>query len=55
MEWGSFLFAAAALKTPTRNGYNALGVNLTFPPFLADVSGLARSAAAIYGAPKDRP
>jgi len=26
--WGSFLIAAAALKTPTRNGYNAQGVNL---------------------------
>jgi len=25
--WGSFLIAAAALKTPTRNGYNAQGVN----------------------------
>jgi len=32
MVWGSFLFviAAAALKTPTRNGYNAQGGNLTF-------------------------
>ena len=32
MEWESFLIAiaAAALKTPTRNGYNAQGVNLTF-------------------------
>jgi len=29
MVWGSFLIAAAALKTPTRNGFNALGVNLT--------------------------
>jgi len=28
--WGSFLIAAAALKTPTRNGYNAQGVNLIF-------------------------
>ena len=28
--WGSFLIAAAALKTPTRNGYNAQGVNLKF-------------------------
>jgi len=28
--WGSFLITAAALKTPTRNGYNAQGVNLTF-------------------------
>ena len=25
---GEFSFAAAALKTPTRNGYNAQGVNL---------------------------
>jgi len=28
--WRSFLTAAAALKTPTRNGYNAQGVNLKF-------------------------
>jgi len=28
--WVSFLIAAAALKTPTRNGYNAKGVNLSF-------------------------
>ena len=28
--WVSFLIAAAALKTPTRNGYNAQGVNLIF-------------------------
>jgi len=28
--WGKFLIAAAALKTPTRNGYNAQGVNLKF-------------------------
>jgi len=28
--WGSFLIAAAALKTPTRNGYNAQGGNLNF-------------------------
>jgi len=28
--WGSFPIAAAALKTPTRNGYNAQGVNLNF-------------------------
>ena len=28
--WVSFLIAAAALKTPTRNGYNAQGVNLKF-------------------------
>ena len=26
--WVIFLIAAAALKTPTRNGYNAQGVNL---------------------------
>jgi len=32
MVWGRFLIAiaAAALKTPTRNGYNAQGVNLNF-------------------------
>jgi len=28
--WGNFLIAAAALNTPTRNGYNAQGDNLTF-------------------------
>jgi len=28
--WGSFLIAAAALRTPTINGFNAQGVNLTF-------------------------
>jgi len=28
--WGSFLIAAAALKTPTRNGSNAQGANLKF-------------------------
>jgi len=33
MVWGSFLIAAAALKTPTRNGYNAQGVNLIFFSF----------------------
>jgi len=30
MVWGSFFIAAAALKTPKKNGYNAQGVNLTF-------------------------
>ena len=35
MVWGSFLIVAAALKTPTRNGYNAQGVNLTFYFLLA--------------------
>jgi len=30
MVWGSFLIAAAALKTTTRNGDNAQVVNLTF-------------------------
>jgi len=29
MVCGSFLIAAAALKTPARNGDNAQGVNLT--------------------------
>jgi len=35
-EWygGSFLIAAAALKTPTRSDYNARGVNLTIHVFL---------------------
>jgi len=35
MEWGSFLLAIAALETPTRNGYNAQGVNLMFPSLSA--------------------
>ena len=30
MVWGSFLIAAAALKSRTRNGYHAQGVNLMF-------------------------
>jgi len=34
MAWRSFLIAAAALKTPTRNVYNAQGVNLTFNSFV---------------------
>jgi len=28
MVWGSFLISIAALQPPTRNGYNAQGVNL---------------------------
>jgi len=30
MVWGSFLIAAAALKTPARNGDKAHGVNFIF-------------------------
>jgi len=30
MVWWSFLIAAAALNTPTMNGYNVQGINLTF-------------------------
>ena len=30
MVWGSFLIAAAALETTTKNGYNAQGVDLNF-------------------------
>jgi len=44
----SFLIAAAALKTPTRNGYNAQGVNLTFlerPNVLAHKRAGARCAS----------
>jgi len=33
--WGNFLIAAAALKTPTRNGYKAQGVNLKFPNWIS--------------------
>ena len=32
MVWVVFLIAAAALKTPTRKGSNAQGVNLTVDP-----------------------
>jgi len=41
--WGRFLIAAAALKTPTRNGYNAQGVNLKF----SRVPGRAARQAAL--------
>jgi len=35
MTWRrSFLIAVAALKTPTRNGYNAQSANLAFLPSL---------------------
>ena len=42
MLWGGVLIAAAALKTPTINGWNAQGANLTFyravePDFLIAV------------------
>jgi len=33
--WESFLIAAAALKTPTRNGYNTQGFNLNFPVYIS--------------------
>jgi len=46
MVWGSFLLAAAALKTPTRNGYTAQGVNLTFCLFLG-FGGRARRRRAV--------
>jgi len=32
MLWGSFLIVAAAFKPPTRNGYDAQGVNLNLRP-----------------------
>ena len=35
MAWGSFLIPAAALKTPARNGYNTLGVNLTYEGYVS--------------------
>jgi len=35
---GSFLIAAAALKTPTRNGYNAQGVNLNVHVYICRIS-----------------
>jgi len=39
----SFIIAAAALKTPTRNGYNVQGGNLTF-------DGVGTSAVRVKGA-----
>ena len=52
MVWGSFLIAAAALKTPKRHDYNAQGVNLTFQVRLCEISvrpaaGVARVAAQL--------
>ena len=44
--WGSFLIAAAALKTPTRNGHNAQGVNLKFEGALQ--LGLSRGQFALF-------
>jgi len=41
---GSFLIAAAALKTPTRKGYTAQGVTLTFYP----PRGRAKGGISIY-------
>jgi len=46
MVWGSFLIAAAALKTPTRNGYNAQGVNFTFLVFGGGGGGWGIAVAA---------
>ena len=44
MVWGSFLIAAAALKTRTRNGYKAQGVNLNlFRTFVCIASQRADS------------
>jgi len=37
--WGSFLIAVAALKTSTRNGYNAQGVNLNIMLMINFVHG----------------
>jgi len=39
MVWGSFLIAAAALKTPTRNCCNAQGVNLAFTQQISKIRG----------------
>jgi len=49
MVWGSFLIAAAALKTPTRNGYNAQGVNLTFSLFCECIKGALQLLINRYG------
>jgi len=56
MVWGSFLIAiaAAALKTPTRNGYNAQGVNLYFHSFSRHTPTLS-GVAARQAVPSTRP
>jgi len=40
MVWGGLLIAVAALKTPTRNGSNAQGVNLTFLRVAPETEGV---------------
>jgi len=49
MVWESFLIAAAALKTPTRNGYNAQGVNLTTPPTYTGEGGVPEGGSKNTG------
>ena len=46
MVWERFLIVAAALKSPTINGYNAQGVNLTFS-FLFSVARARLYAAEV--------
>ena len=43
MVWGSFIFAAAALITPTRNGYNAEGVKLNTHTYITLFSSIPAS------------
>jgi len=56
MVWGSFLItiAAAARKTPTRNGYNAQGVNLNFRDRRTENLVYPRSTVRIPQPPKSR-
>ena len=44
--WGSLLIASAALKAPTRNGYNAQGVNLTFRFLVPRIQHVGAEGAA---------
>jgi len=46
--WGSFLIASAALKTPTRNGYNAQGVNLKLRTFSWHIQAMPGGIRAAY-------
>jgi len=50
MVWGSFLIAAAALRTPARYGHNAHGVNLTFPFCFLGAAGHCESTRPGVGA-----
>jgi len=52
MVWGSFLIAASALKTPTRNGYTAQGVKLKQQLIVDFMCCLLRSEGRVWVAQK---